>query len=97
MVPGTSYIFFYNVFETEAEAVAANQGAATYVSEGELNGQIERVVFAEGPIGFDYTCVDESGGPGSVSNTPDESGSENVSPSIGLVAALVSMALSFFI
>jgi hypothetical protein len=57
-VPGTAKTFFYNVFVTKEGAVAANAGAAKFVSEGALAGQIERVVFTEGLINFDYTCVD---------------------------------------
>jgi hypothetical protein len=57
-VPGTARTFFFNVFTTKEGANAANAGAAKFVSEGSLAGQIEPIVFTEGLVGFDYNCVD---------------------------------------
>jgi hypothetical protein len=57
-VPGTATTFFYNVFDTKEGAASANAGAAKFVNEGALAGQIEKVVFTEGLIDFDYTCVE---------------------------------------
>ena len=56
-VPGTNNIFFYNVFESDVGAASANAGAALFVKLGRLNGNIQKVVFTEGLIGFDYTCA----------------------------------------
>jgi hypothetical protein len=43
--------FFYNVFESEQEATAANALAADFVEQGSLNDDIERVEFWQGKIG----------------------------------------------
>lgn len=56
-VTSTDYIFFFNVFETPEGAAAANEGAARFMREGRLLGNIEKVVFTEGIIGFDYSCA----------------------------------------
>lgn len=56
-VTGTDYIFFFNVFDTPEGAAAANAGATTFMKEGKLMGNIEKVVFTAGTIGFDYSCA----------------------------------------
>jgi len=47
------YNFFVNVFTTAAGAATANALAASFVTNGELNNQIQRVEFTENSIGFD--------------------------------------------
>eukprot|EP01084_Bolivina_argentea_P172909 299492_1 len=59
-VVDASETFFYNVFDTATQAAAANTAAATFKAGGVLSDQIEKVVFTQGLIGFDYTCATDN-------------------------------------
>jgi len=51
--PFGNHIFFYNVFSTLAQSQSANSLAASFVANGVLNDQIERVEFLTMQISFD--------------------------------------------
>ena len=91
---------FFNVFDTEETATTANAGAAVFAeSNSVLKGQIEKVVFTEGPIGFDYTCATGFG-----DETPNPTGgAQTVAPTEDMpdagafVKALSSVVLAAFL
>lgn len=97
VIPGSNMIFFYNVFGSAEQATAASAGAVEFVNGGELNGQIDPVVFTEGLISFDYTCVEgDVVTPGPSAGDDPGAGSEDSASSLtsfGILVMFATMAL----
>lgn len=70
LVSGTDKVFLYTVFDNAEGVTAANGQVEDFVANDEvLNDTIEKIVFTEGTIGFDYTCA--------AGNLPDETIAED--------------------
>eukprot|EP00797_Seminavis_robusta_P035894 Sro8_g006530.3 (262) ;mRNA; r:29405-30190 len=84
-VTNTDFVFFYHVFETLEGVQQFRADAEAFVTDHpELNTVLDKIVFTEGVVGFDYTCVSgnlpaeadgaDAGGDGDSSSSSSSSG-----------------------